>query len=350
MKNRNKKHELALRSSAAEYLTFVASTGDSDESYEMRYEDENIWLTQKMMAALYDVSKQAISQHIRRIYDDGELVPEATVKKYLTVQTEGGREVSRELEHYSLQMIVAVGFKVGNMRAVQFRKWAGQIVKDHTIQGWTMDKERLKKVICLLMNISNANFSIFVRFAYLNASFIKKSRICMLPHLIMIKTPKTTRLFFKTVQNKLHYAVHRHTAAELIVERADAEKEYMGLTTWESAPDGKIVKADVIIAKNYLNEKEMSYLERIVSLYLDYAELQAERKIPMSMEDWAKRLDGFLEFNGNELLIGPGKISAEQAKLHAETEFEKYRIIQDRLYESDFDRFLMLEQNIDDNN
>ena len=158
------------------------------------------------------------------------------------------------------------------------------------------------------------------------------------------KDARTTRLFFQTVQNKLHYAVHRHTAAELIVERADAAKEHMGLATWENAPDGKIVKADVTVAKNYLSEKEMSYLERIVSLYLDYAELQAERKIPMSMEDWAKRLDGFLEFNGNELLTGPGKISAEQAKLHAETEFEKYRIIQDRLYESDFDRFLMLEQ------
>ena len=162
------------------------------------------------------------------------------------------------------------------------------------------------------------------------------------------KDARTTRLFFQTVQNKLHYAVHRHTAAELIVERADAAKEHMGLATWENAPDGKIVKADVTVAKNYLSEKEMSYLERIVSLYLDYAELQAERKIPMSMEDWAKRLDGFLEFNGNELLTGPGKISAEQAKLHAETEFEKYRIIQDRLYKSDFDRFLMLEQSTHD--
>lgn len=339
MKNRNKKHELALRSSAAEYLTFVASTGDSDESYEMRYEDENIWLTQKMMAALYDVSKQAISQHIRRIYDDGELVPEATVKKYLTVQTEGGREVSRELEHYSLQMIVAVGFKVGNMRAVQFRKWVGQIVKDHTIQGWTMDKERLKKGHMFTDEYFERQLQYIREIRLSERKFYQKVTDLYATAFDYDKDAKTTRLFFKTVQNKLHYSVHRHTA-----------KEYMGLTTWESAPDGKIVKADVIIAKNYLNEKEMSYLERIVSLYLDYAELQAERKIPMSMEDWAKRLDGFLEFNGNELLIGPGKISAEQAKLHAETEFEKYRIIQDRLYESDFDRFLMLEQNIDDNN
>ena len=264
-----KKKEFAIRSSAAEYLTFVASTGESDASFEMRYEDENIWLTQKMMAALYDVGLPTINEHIKKIYSDGELTEEATIRKFRIVQTEGVRQVNREVTHYNLQFIIAVGFKVNNQRAVQFRKWAGQIVKDHTIQGWTMD-----------------------------------------------------------------------------VERADANKEHMGLTTWENAPEGKILKADVTIAKNYLSKKEMNYLERIVSLYLDYAELQAERKIPMSMEDWAKRLDGFLEFNGNELLTGPGKISAEQAKLHAETEYEKYRIIQDRLYESDFDRFLMLEQEV----
>lgn len=227
-----KKSEITIRSSAAEYLTYIASVGDDERVFEVRYQDENIWLTQKMMSLLYDVSVAAISQHIKRIYDDGELAPEATIKKYLTVQ------------------------------------------------------------------------------------------------------------------NKLHYAVHRHTAAELIVERADATKEHMGLTTWENAPDGKIVKADVSIAKNYLNDEEMKYLERIVSLYLDYAELQAERKIPMSMEDWAKRLDGFLEFNGNELLIGPGKISAEQAKLYAESEYEKYRIVQDALYESDFDKFLLEEKTL----
>ena len=264
-----KKKEFAIRSSAAEYLTFVASTGESDASFEMRYEDENIWLTQKMMAALYDVGLPTINEHIKKIYSDGELTEEATIRKFRIVQTEGVRQVNREVTHYNLQFIIAVGFKVNNQRAVQFRKWAGQIVKDHTIQGWTMD-----------------------------------------------------------------------------VERADANKEYMGLTTWENAQEGKILKADATIAKNYLSKEEMNYLERIVSLYLDYAELQAERKIPMSMEDWAKRLDGFLEFNGNELLTGPGKISAEQAKLHAETEYEKYRIIQDRLYESDFDRFLMLEQEV----
>lgn len=341
-----KKNEVTIRSSAAEYLTFVASTGDSAESFEMRYEDENIWLTQKMMATLYDVSKQTISQHIQSIYDDGELLPEATVKKYLTVQAEGGRQVSRKLDHYSLQMIIAVGFKVNNQRAVQFRKWAGQIVKDHTIQGWTMDKERLKKGHMFTDEYFERQLQYIREIRLSERKFYQKVTDLYATAFDYDKNAMTTRLFFQTVRNKLHYAVHRHTAAELIVERADAAKEHMGLTTWESAPDGKIVKADVTVAKNYLSEEEMSYLERIVTLYLDYAELQAERKIPMSMEDWAKRLDGFLEFNGSELLIGPGKISAEQAKLHAETEFEKYRIIQDQLYESDFDRFLAVEQSV----
>ncbi len=343
---RKKKTEVTIHSSAAEYLTFVASTGDRAESYEMRYEDENIWLTQKMMAALYDVSKQSISQHIQRIYDDGELLPETTVKKYLTVQTEGTRQISRNLDHYSLQMIIAVGFKVNNQRAVQFRKWAGQIVKDHTIQGWTMDPERLKKGHMFTDEYFERQLQYIREIRLSERKFYQKVTDLYATAFDYDKDAKTTRQFFQTVQNKLHYAVHRHTAAELIVERADAAKEHMGLTTWESAPDGKIVKADVTVAKNYLSEKEMSYLERIVTLYLDYAELQAERKIPMSMEDWAKRLDGFLEFNGNELLIGPGKISAEQAKLHAETEFEKYRIIQDQLYESDFDRFLAMGQSV----
>ena len=344
MDKKSGKKELALRSSAAEYLTFVASTGGGDESFEMRYEDENIWLTQKMMAALYDVDIRTINEHIKKIYDDHELSEEATIRNFRIVQAEGGRQVNRELKHYTLQMIIAVGFKVNNPRAVQFRKWAGQIVKDHTIQGWTMDKERLKKGHMFTDEYFERQLQYIREIRLSERKFYQKVTDLYATAFDYDKDARTTRLFFQTVQNKLHYAVHRHTAAELIVERADAAKEHMGLATWENAPDGKIVKADVTVAKNYLSEKEMSYLERIVSLYLDYAELQAERKVPMSMEDWAKRLDGFLEFNGNELLTGPGKISAEQAKLHAETEFEKYRIIQDRLYESDFDRFLMLEQ------
>ena len=344
--NDKKKKELAIRSSAAEYLTFVASTGESDASFEMRYEDENIWLTQKMMAALYDVDVRTVNEHIKKIYADGELTEQATIRKFRIVQTEGTRQVNRELTHYNLQAIIAVGFKVNNQRAVQFRKWAGQIVKDHTIQGWTMDVERLKKGHIFTDEYFERQLQQIREIRLSERKFYQKVTDLYATAFDYDKNAKTTRLFFQTVQNKMHYAVHRHTAAELIVERADANKEHMGLTTWENAPDGKILKADVTIAKNYLSKEEMNYLERIVSLYLDYAELQAERKIPMSMEDWAKRLDGFLEFNGNELLTGPGKISAEQAKLHAETEYEKYRIIQDRLYESDFDRFLMLEQEV----
>ena len=229
---------------------------------------------------------------------------------------------------------------------MQFRKWAGQIVKDHTIQGWTMDVERLKKGHMFTDEYFERQLQQIREIRLSERKFYQKVTDLYATAFDYDKDAKTTRLFFQTVQNKMHYAVHRHTAAELIVERADANKEHMGLTTWENAPDGKILKADVTVAKNYLSKEEMNYLERIVSLYLDYAELQAERKIPMSMEDWAKRLDGFLEFNGNELLTGPGKISAEQAKLHAETEYEKYHVIQDRLYESDFDRFLMLEQEV----
>ena len=341
-----KKKELALRSSAAEYLTFVAATGESDVSFEMRYEDENIWLTQKMMATLYDAGLSTINEHIKKIYADGELTEAATIRKFRIVQTEGSRQVSREVAHFNLQMIIAVGFKVNNQRAVQFRKWAGQIVKVHTIQGWTMDVERLKKGHMFTDEYFERQLEQIREIRLSERKFYQKVTDLYATAFDYDKDAKTTRLFFQTVQNKMHFAVHRHTAAELIVERADASKEHMGLTTWENAPNGKILKTDVTVAKNYLSEQEMHYLERIVSLYLDYAELQAERKIPMSMEDWAKRLDGFLEFNGNELLTGPGKISAEQAKLHAETEYEKYRIIQDRLYESDFDRFLMLEQEV----
>lgn len=341
-----KKKELQVSSSAAEYLTYIASTGDSPESFEMRYEDENIWLTQKMMALLYEVDVRTINDHIQKIYDDGELTKEATIRNFRIVQTEGSRQVQRKVMHYNLQLIISVGFKVNNDRAVRFRKWAGQIVKDYTIQGWTMDTERLKKGHKFTEDFFERQLQQIREIRLSERRFYQKVTDIYATAFDYDKDAKTTQKFFKTVQNKMHYAVHRHTAAELIVERADANKEHMGLTTWENAPDGKILKADVTIAKNYLSEEEMNYLERIVTLYLDYAELQAQRHIPMSMEDWAKRLDGFLEFNGNEILTGPGKISAEKAKLHAETEYEKYRIVQDRLFQSDFDRFLELEDKI----
>ena len=332
------KEEITIHSSAAEYLTYAAAMGDNVDSIEMRYEDENIWLTQKMMAELYDVSIQNVGQHIKKILDDGELVEEAVIKKYFITAADGKKY---ETKHYNLQMIIAVGFKINNDRAVRFRKWSGQIVKDYTIQGWTMDKERLKKGHMFTDEYFERQLQGIREIRLSERKFYQKITDLYATAFDYDKDAKTTRQFFQTVQNKMHWAVHRHTAAELIVERVDAEKEHMGLTTWDAAPGGKIVKADVSIAKNYLNDKEMSYLERIVSLYLDYAELQAERQIPMSMEDWAKRLDGFLEFNGNELLTGAGKVSAEQAKLYADTEFEKYRIIQDKIFMSDYDKYLL---------
>lgn len=340
---RKKKTEVSIHSGAAEYLTYAAAAGDQANSIEMRYEDENIWLTQKMMAELYGVTTMAINQHLKTIYADAELTPEATIKKYYIVQNEGGREVRREVLHYSLQAIIAVGFKVNNDRAVQFRKWANGIVKDYTIQGWTMDVERLKKGHMFTDEYFDRQIELIREIRMSERKFYQKVTDIYATAFDYDRDAKTTRLFFQTVQNKMHFAVHRHTAPELIVERADASREHMGLTSWENAPDGRIVKSDVSIAKNYLSEEELRHMERLVTMYLDYAEEQASRRIPMSMEDWSKRLDGFLEFNGRELLIGPGKISAEQAKLHAETEFEKYRIIQDRLYESDFDRFMRLE-------
>ena len=328
MKN---KREINIHSSTAEYLTFIASVGDSEQSVEMRYEDENIWLTQKMMAELYDVSVSAINQHIKKIFDDGELSKDSVIKKYLITAADGKKY---NTNHYNLQMIIAVGFKIDNDRAVQFRKWAGQIVKDYTIQGWTMDKERIIKGHMFTDEYFERQLQYIREIRLSERKFYQKITDLYATAFDYDKDAKTTQKFFQTVQNKMHFAVHRHTAAEVIYERADAEKEHMGLTTWENAPNGKIIKADVTVAKNYLSEDEMRYLERIVSLYLDYAELQAQR------------LDSFLEFNGNELLIGAGKISAEQAKLHAETEYEKYRIIQDRLYQSDFDRFVALEDEI----
>ena len=342
-----KKDSALVRSSAAEYLTFVASTGEDKDSIEMRYEDENIWLTQKMMATLYDVGLPTINEHIKKIYADHEQDEAATIRKFRIVQNEGGRQVTRSVNHYNLQMIIAVGFKVNNQRAVRFRVWANQIVEQYTIKGWAMDEERLKNGgTVLTKKYFEEQLERIREIRISERNFYQKLTDIYATSLDYDRNALTTKEFFAKVQNKMHYAVHRHTAAELIYERADANKEHMGLTTWENAPDGKILKADVTVVKNYLSKEEMNYLERIVSLYLDYAELQAERKIPMSMEDWAKRLDGFLEFNGNELLTGPGKISAEQAKLHAETEYEKYRVVQDRLYESDFDRFMMLEEKI----
>ena len=343
-----KKDEMSIRSSAAEYLTYVATVGDQQDSIEMRYEDENIWLTQKMMAALYDVNVRTINEHIKKIYDDSELESISTIRKFRIVQTEGSRQVSREVAHYNLQMIIAVGFKVNNERAVQFRKWANGIVKNYTIKGWVIDDERLKNGGSVLTKEYFDRLLEQIREIRLSERrFYQKITDIYATSLDYDRTAQTTKQFFAKVQNKMHYAVHGHTAAELIYERADAEKPHMGLTTWAAAPDGKIVKGDVSVAKNYLTEKEMRSLERIVSDYLDLAEDRAERHIPMTMEDWARRLDLFLMADEREILQDAGKITAEIAKEKAETEFEKYRVIQDRLYMSDFDRYLLeLEENM----
>ena len=343
---KKKKEKMNIRSSAAEYLTYVASVGDQQDSVEMRYEDENIWLTQKMMATLYDVSVAAINQHIKKVYDDSELEPDSTIKKYLIVQKEGLRQVRREVAHYNLQMIIAVGFKVNNERAVQFRKWANSIVKDYTIKGWVMDDERLKRGTYLTEKYFDEQLERIREIRASERKFYQKITDLYATAIDYDKNSATTRRFYATVQNKMHYAVHGHTAAELIVERADHTKEHMGLTTWADAPDGKIKKSDVTVAKNYLSQDEMKQLNRMVTAYLDFAENMTLRHIPLTMQDWEKRLNSFIEMFDYGILQDAGKVSAEIAKLHAETEFEKYRIIQDRLFMSDFDRYMLeLEEN-----
>jgi hypothetical protein len=336
-----RKAEISLvRSSAAEYLTFVAAGGDSDASVEMRYEDENVWLTQKMMAALYDVSVPAINQHLKRLFSDNELEFGATVKKYLIVQTEGSRQIQRAVEHYSLQAIIAVGFKIENERAIQFRKWANQIVKDYTIQGWTMDAERLKHGGTLTDEFFERQLEKIREIRLSERKFYQKITDIYATALDYDSSATATKRFFAAVQNKMHYAVHGQTAAEVIVDRANHERESMGLTHWEGSPVGKIHRYDVFIAKNYLSDSELGQMQRIVSAYLDMAEMQAMRKIPMTMEDWEKRLSGFLQLWDREILQDAGKVTAELAKSHAESEFEKYRIVQDRLFESDFDQMI----------
>ena len=335
----NEKKDSALtRSSAAEYLTFVASTGEDKDSIEMRYEDENIWLTQKMMATLYDVSVAAINQHLKKIFEDGELQEEAVIKKYLITATDGKKY---NTNHYNLQAIIAVGFKVNNQRAVRFRVWANQIVEQYTIKGWAMDEERLKNGgTVLTKKYFEEQLERIREIRISERNFYQKLTDIYATSLDYDRNALTTKEFFAKVQNKMHYAVHRHTAAELIYERADAEKPHMGLHTWKDAPNGKIKKSDVSVAKNYLTEDEMKSMELIVSAYLDLAENRARRHIPMTMEDWAKRLDIYLQADDLEVLKDAGKISAQLAKMHAETEFEKYRVVQDRLYQSDFDRYL----------
>ena len=329
-----KSKEITIRSSAVEYLQFLAANGE--KSIEVMYKNENVWLTQKMIAELYNVERSVITKHLKKIFEDSEL-EESSVCAIFAHTAKDGKNY--DTKFYSLEAIIAVGYKVDNERAVQFRKWATIVLKTFTVKAWVMDDERIKAGGSILIDKYFAEQLERIREIRLSERlFYQKITDIYATSMDYDSNSQITKDFFAMVQNKLHFAVHRHTAAEIIVERADAKKTNMGLTTWKYAPDGKIYKFDVSIAKNYLTAEELDYLERIVTLYLDFAELQAKRKIPMTMEDWAKRLDGFLEFNGNEILKDAGKISHEQAKLFAESEWEKYRIVQDRLFQSDFDK------------
>jgi len=336
-----KANEMVIRSSAAEYLTFVASTGENDESVEMRYEDENIWLTQKLMGTLYDVDVRTINYHVRKVFVDSELEESSTIRKFRIVQTEGERKISREVNHYNLQMVIAVGFKVNSERAVQFRKWVNQIAKDYTIKGWVIDDERMKRGTYLTDKYFDEQLERIREIRASERKFYQKITDLYATALDYDRNAKATRRFYATVQNKMHFAVHGHTAAELIVERADSTKEHMGLTTWQDAPEGKIKQSDVTIAKNYLTEFEIGQLNRLVTAYLDFAENMAMRKIPLTMQDWEIRLNSFIGMFDYGMLKDAGKVTAEIARIHALTEFEKYRVIQDKLYMSDYDKFLL---------
>jgi len=339
----NKKQEITIRSSAAEYLTFIAATGDSERAFEMRYADENIWLTQKMLAELYNVDVRTVNYHVKKIVADSELDHGSVIRKFRITAADGK---NYDAMHYGLQMTIAVGFKVNSERAVQFRKWVNKIAKDYTIQGWVMDEERLKNGGSVLtQDYFDKQLEKIREIRLSERRFYQKITDIYATALDYDKTAKTTREFFAKVQNKMHYAVHGNTASETVYRRADAERENMGLTTWDDAPHGKIQRYDVVVAKNYLSEEEMGSLESIVSAYLDLAENRAKRRIPMTMEDWAKYLDRILQADDRELLTNAGTISAEIASERALSEFEKYRVTQDRLFESDFDRQLnLLEQ------
>ena len=305
-----KKEMVTIRSSAAEYLTYIASTGDTVESVEIRYEDENIWLTQKMMAVLYDVGVPTINHHVQKIYDDNELMESSTIRKFRIVQNEGNRQVEREVIHYSVQMIIAVGFKVNSERAVQFRKWVNTITSEYTIKGFVMDDERLKKGTYLTDKYFDEQLERIREIRASERRFYQKITDLYATAIDYDRDAKATKRFYATVQNKMHFAVHGCT-----------------------------------VAKNYLTEFEMSQLNRMVTAYLDFAEDMAIRKIPLTMEDWENRLNSFIELFQHGLLKDAGKVSAEIARIHAETEFEKYRIIQDQLFESDYDRFIREEGN-----
>ncbi|GHV35686.1 toxin Fic [Bacteroidia bacterium] len=333
-------NKIQIRNSTAEFLIFTAK--GAANSVEAFYEDETIWLSQKMMAVLFDVDRSVITKHLTNIYSEGELKKEATCAIFAQVQTEGNRTVNRQTEFYNLDTIISVGYRVNSIRATQFRQWATSVLRDFAIRGYVIDKKRMENGTFLSEDYFEHLLAEIREIRLSERRFYQKLTDIYSTAMDYNKDAPITRMFFAKVQNKLHYAVHGHTAAELIVARANAEKENMGLTSWENSPAGKIVKTDVAVAKNYLKENELESLGRIVNAYLDLAEDRAKRHIPMTMEDWAKRLDTFLSADDRDILKNSGKITAQMAKDFAESEFEKYRITQDRLFESDFDREIKL--------
>ena len=326
-----------IRNSTAEFLIFQIE--GKEDGVQVVYHNESVWCTQKAMAQLFDCSTDNIGLHLKNIYETGELTQEATTENFSVVQNEGERQVNRKLKFYNLDAIISVGYRVNSTRATQFRQWCTFILRQFAIRGYVIDKKRMENGSFIGEDYFEHLLAEIREIRLSERRFYQKLTDIYATSIDYNRDAPTTRLFFKKVQNKMHYAVHGHTAAELIIYRANAEKEHMGLTTWENAPNGKIVKPDVSIAKNYLKESELEDMGRIVNSFLDLAEDMAKRHIPMTMEDWAKRIDKFLDLTDRPVLTDTGHVSAEQAKEYAETEFEKYRVIQDKLFQSDFDRF-----------
>ena len=327
-----------IGNSTAEFLIFQIE--GKEQGVEVFYKNKTVWCTQKAMGILFDCSTDNIGLHLKNIYESGELKEEATAEKISVVRREGNRDVNRVIQFYNLDAVISVGYRVNSIRATQFRQWATSVLRQYAIRGYVLDRKRMENGTFLDEDYFEHLLAEIREIRLSERRFYQKLTDIYATSMDYNKDAPTTRQFFKRIQNKMHYAVHQHTAAELIMERADAEKEHMGLTTWENAPDGKIVKTDVAIAKNYLKEMELEDMGRIVTAVLEFAESRAKRHIPMTMEDWAKRIDAYLSSDERPLLDNAGSVSHEEAVLYAETEFEKYRIIQDHLFQSDFDRFL----------
>lgn len=330
----NKK--LQIRNSTAEFLIFTSQAGEN--TIEVMVQDETVWLSQKMIATLFEVEVNTINYHLKEIFKSRELEQMATIRNFRIVQTEGKRLVTRDVDFYNLDVIISVGYRVNSGRATQFRQWATSVLRDFAIRGYVLDKERLKNGAFLSKTYFDNLLAEIREIRASERNFYQKITDIYATAMDYKTDDAETETFFASVQNKLHFAIHGHTAAELIVSRANNKMERMGLTTWKNAPSGKIIKTDVVIAKNYLNEIELKNLDRFVTMYLDYAETQAERNIPMTMKDWAGKLNAFLQFNEKDILKNAGKVTQAIAKAFAESEFEKYRIVQDNIFESDFDK------------